>query len=135
MFTWDANRDNTSPDTTSANITEMSRSSRPTTTTRRSAAPSPPTQRDENATTASGTGGQLPNNAGPCYHADCDDFILVDEKGMQNTVRFSTMLIYGLADAPLIPAVRMTDTETKVFLEKNNLRQPLQIAGEWRWKD
>lgn len=46
-FTWDTKRDDTSPDTTSANITEMSRSSRPT-TTRRSAAPSPPTQRDEN---------------------------------------------------------------------------------------
>lgn len=57
-FTWDTNRaDNTSPDTTSANITEMSRVSRPTTTTtRRSAAPSPPTQRDENAS-AGGTGG------------------------------------------------------------------------------
>jgi hypothetical protein len=54
-FTWDTNRDNVSPDTTSANITEMSRSSRPT-TTRRSAAPSPPTQHEEN-TTASGAGG------------------------------------------------------------------------------
>lgn len=53
MFTWDANRDNTSPDTTSANITEMSRSSRPT---RRSTAPSPPTQRDENTTAGDGPG-------------------------------------------------------------------------------
>lgn len=89
----------------------------------------------EGIPTAGGAGGKLPNNAGPCYHADCDDFKLVDEKGLQNTVRFSAMLLYGLADAPVIPARRMTDAETKAFLEKNNLKEPLQIAGEWRWKD
>lgn len=80
-------------------------------------------------------GGSLPNNAGPCYHADCDDFKLVDEKGMQNTVRFNAMLIYGLADAQEIAAKRLTDGETKELLLKANLKEPLQIAGEWRWKD
>ncbi|KAI6179101.1 Copine domain-containing protein [Aphelenchoides besseyi] len=52
-FTWDTDRqrETVSPDTTSANITEFSRSSRPT-TTRRSAAPSPPTQHDERSSTA-----------------------------------------------------------------------------------
>ncbi|KAI6221558.1 Copine domain-containing protein [Aphelenchoides besseyi] len=51
-FTWDTDRqrETISPDTTSANITEFSRSSRPT--TRRSAAPSPPTQHDERSSTA-----------------------------------------------------------------------------------
>ena len=28
-----------------------------------------------------------------------------------------------------------TDAETKAFLIKNNLKEPLEIAGEWRWKD
>ena len=85
--------------------------------------------------TGGGAGGGLPNNAGPCYHADCDNFSLVDEKGMKNTVRFSTMLLYGIADANEIKAKHFTDAETREFLLKNNLKEPLQIAGEWRWKD
>jgi hypothetical protein len=85
--------------------------------------------------TGGGAGGSLPNNAGPCYHADCDNFRLVDEQGMKNTVRFSAMLLYGIADAKEIKAKHFTDTETRDFLLKNNLKEPLQIAGEWRWKD
>lgn len=80
-------------------------------------------------------GGKLPNNSGRCYHADCDDFDLVDEKGMQNTVRYNAMLTYGLADAELIPVKRQTDAEIKAMLIKNNLKEALQIAGDWRWKD
>lgn len=85
--------------------------------------------------TGGGAGGGLPNNAGPCYHADCDVFTLVDEKGMKNTVRFSSMLLYGIADSKEIKAKHFTDDETREFLLKNNLKEPLQIAGEWRWKD
>lgn len=80
-------------------------------------------------------GGRLPNNAGPCYHADCDAFRLVDEQGMKNTVRYNAMLIYGLADAPELKAKRFTDEETKAFMIKNGLKEALQIAGEWRWED
>lgn len=85
--------------------------------------------------TGGGAGGALPNNSGPCYHADCDGFQLVDEQGMKNTVRFSSMLLYGIADATTISAKHFTDAETKEFLLKNNLKEPLQIAGEWRWKE
>lgn len=85
--------------------------------------------------TAGGAGGSLPKGAGPCYHADCDVFSLVEDKGMRNTVRFNTMLLYGIADATEIKAKHFTDEETKAFLIKNNLKEPLQIAGEWRWKD
>ncbi|WP_202628837.1 M28 family peptidase [Sediminibacterium soli] len=85
--------------------------------------------------TGGGAGGGLPNNAGPCYHADCDNFKLVDEAGMRNTVRFSSMLLYGIADAKEIKAKHFTDEETREFLIKNNLKEPLEIAGEWRWKD
>jgi hypothetical protein len=60
---------------------------------------------------------------------------LVDEKGMKNTVRFSSMLLYGIADSKEIKAKHFTDDETREFLLKNNLKEPLQIAGEWRWKD
>jgi hypothetical protein len=80
-------------------------------------------------------GGKLPNNSGRCYHADCDAFDLVDEQGMKNTVRFNSMLIYGLGDSEIIAAQRLTDAQTRDFLLKNNLKEPLEIAGEWRWKD
>jgi len=85
--------------------------------------------------TGGAAGGKLPNNAGPCYHADCDGFKLVDEKGMKNTVRFNAILVFAVADAPTIEAKRLNEEETRLFLIKNNLKLPLQIAGDWRWKD
>lgn len=85
--------------------------------------------------TGGASGGKLPNNSGRCYHADCDAFDLVDEQGMKNTVRFNSMLIYGLADATEIISIRLSDIETRDFLLKNNLKEPLQIAGDWRWVD
>jgi hypothetical protein len=85
--------------------------------------------------TGGGAGGSLPKGAGPCYHADCDVFSLVEDKGMRNTVRFNTMLLYGIADATKIEAKHFSDEETRSFLIKNNLKEPLTIAGEWRWKD
>lgn len=85
--------------------------------------------------TGGGAGGSLPKGGGPCYHADCDVFSLVEDKGMRNTVRFNSMLLFGIADATKIEAKHFTDQETKLFLMKNNLKEPLQIAGEWRWKD
>lgn len=80
-------------------------------------------------------GGGLPKGAGPCYHADCDVFSLVDDRGMRNTVRFGAILLYGIADAPELKAKHFSDAETKEFLLKNNLKEPLQLAGEWRWED
>ncbi len=85
--------------------------------------------------TGGSTGGGLPNNAGPCYHADCDVFSLVDETGIMNTVRFSSMLLYGIADAETIVSKHFTDTETRDFLLKNNLKEALQLQGEWRWEN
>lgn len=85
--------------------------------------------------TGGGAGGKLPNNAGACYHADCDNFSLVDEAGMRNTVRFSSMLLYGIADADELKAKHFTDEETKNFLIQHQLKEPLQIAGEWRWSE
>lgn len=80
-----------------------------------------------------GTGGELPNNSGPFYHSDGDVFKLVDEQQLKNTVRFSAMLVYGLANTPALPVKKQTDDELKGFLKQNNLEVPLKIAGEWRW--
>jgi len=80
-----------------------------------------------------GTGGELPNNSGPYYHSDGDVFKLVDEQGLKNTVRYSAMLAYALANTPVLPVARQTEDQLKTFLQENNLEIPLKIAGEWRW--
>lgn len=89
----------------------------------------------EGITTGGGAGGRLPNNSGPYYHSDGDGFHLVDEQGMKNTVRYSAMLTYALANTAVIPVKRFDDKSLKEFLEKNKLKEPLKIAGEWKWGD
>lgn len=70
-----------------------------------------------------------------CYHSDCDDFNLVNEEHIRNNVRFSSMMLYALADTEMLPAKRLSDAETKAFLEGNGLKLKLQIGGDWRWED
>ncbi len=70
-----------------------------------------------------------------CYHSDCDDFDLVNEEHMRNNVRFSSMMLYALADADQLPAQKLSDSETKDFLEGNGLKLKLKIGGDWRWND
>ncbi|WP_443936535.1 M20/M25/M40 family metallo-hydrolase [Pedobacter sp. MW01-1-1] len=88
----------------------------------------------EGIPTGGGFGGKLPNNSGPFYHSDGDSFKLVDEQELKNTVRYSAMLVYALANTPKIPVAVQSDAELKAFLEAQNLKEPLTIAGEWRWK-
>lgn len=87
----------------------------------------------EGIPTGGGTGGKLPNNSGQFYHSDGDSFKLVDEQQLKNTVRYSAMLTYALANTPVIPVSRQSDEKLKAFLIENNLELPLKIAGEWRW--
>jgi hypothetical protein len=89
----------------------------------------------EGIPTGGGAGGQLPNNSGPFYHSDGDGFHLVDEQELKNTVRYSAMLAYALATTPSIPVKRFSDADLKTFLESQNLKEPLKIAGEWKWND
>lgn len=88
----------------------------------------------EGIPTGGGAGGKLPNNSGPYYHSDGDSFKLVDEQGLKNTVRYSAMLTYALANTPKIPVGVQGEEELRAFLESQNLKEPLTIAGEWRWK-
>ncbi|WP_316842864.1 M28 family peptidase [Pedobacter gandavensis] len=87
----------------------------------------------EGIPTGGGAGEALPNNSGPFYHSDGDVFALVDDQELRNTVRFSAMLVYALANTPNIPVSRQSDEVLKKFLQENNLEVPLKIAGEWRW--
>jgi hypothetical protein len=87
----------------------------------------------EGITTGGGFGGKLPNNSRQYYHSDGDLFKLVDEQELKNTVRFSAMLTYALANTPIIPVKKQNEQDLKIFLETQQLKVPLQIAGEWRW--
>jgi len=89
----------------------------------------------EGIPTGGGFGGKLPNNSGPYYHSDGDSFHLVDKQELKNTVRFSAMLTYALANTPKIPVAVQGEQELKAFLESQNLKEPLTIAGEWRWNE
>jgi carboxypeptidase Q len=68
-----------------------------------------------------------------CYHADCDNFSLVNKDHITNTARFGTMILFALADAEKLPATKMDSETTKKFMIDNKLEEPLRIAGEWKW--
>ncbi len=77
----------------------------------------------------------MPSDIYRCYHADCDGIDLIRKPWMVDQVRFSVMMLYAIANAPQLPAQRMSDADTRQFLIDNNLKEPLRIAGDWRWKD
>jgi carboxypeptidase Q len=68
-----------------------------------------------------------------CYHSDCDDFVLVNEQHLVNTVRFGTMILYALADAEKLPAQKLDSEGTRQLIIENNLKEPLVLAGKWKW--
>jgi carboxypeptidase Q len=68
-----------------------------------------------------------------CYHADCDDFDLVNEGHLKNTVRFSSMMLYALADAQDLPASKLDSDATRDFLIEQGLKEELVLGNEWKW--
>ena len=68
-----------------------------------------------------------------CYHADCDDFELVNEEHMRNTTRFGTMMLYAVANSEKLPAVKMNSDQTRQFMIDNGLEENLKMQGDWRW--
>ena len=68
-----------------------------------------------------------------CYHADCDDFSLVNEEHIRNTTRYGTMILYAVANANNLPAQRLSSEETRQFMIDNGLEENLKMQGDWRW--
>lgn len=77
--------------------------------------------------------GNLDRSIYKCYHADCDDFSLVNKDHITNTARFGTMILFALANAEKLPADKMDSETTKKFMIDNGLEEPLRIAGDWKW--
>jgi carboxypeptidase Q len=80
-----------------------------------------------------GLNGNLDRSIYGCYHANCDDFKLVNKQHILNTSRFGTMVLYGLANADKLPASKMDAETTKQFMIESHLEEPLRLAGEWKW--
>ena len=54
---------------------------------------------------------------------------------MLNTVRYTAMMLYELANVEQIPAKKMDFIQLVIFLLNKNLRKELEIGREWRWGD
>jgi Iap family predicted aminopeptidase len=77
--------------------------------------------------------GSFPIKAYNCYHANCDNFDLINEKDINNNVRYTAMMIYALANVDNLPVTKFSDTELKNFLIKQELKPALVLGKEWRW--
>ncbi|RXK49613.1 M20/M25/M40 family metallo-hydrolase [Aquirufa rosea] len=82
---------------------------------------------------ASAPMGRLERKVLDCYHANCDSFDLVNKKELENTVKYTAMLLYGMANAPVIPAKKLDFYSTRDFFIKQNLRRDLELGNDWRW--
>jgi len=80
-----------------------------------------------------GLSGQLTPGVLQCYHADCDDFSLVNKDQLENTVRIASMYLYALANTETIAVKKLSDTDTREFLISQGLKQELVLGQEWRW--
>ncbi|MFT4740114.1 MAG: carboxypeptidase Q [Marivirga sp.] len=67
------------------------------------------------------------------YHSNGDDFELVNEQHLKNTVRFSSMMLYELSTMENIPAKKLDFEQTKEFLIDQGLREELELGNEWKW--
>jgi carboxypeptidase Q len=86
----------------------------------------------EGIPTASPNGSFKPEALG-CYHANCDNIDIVDKVEMQNTVRFTGMLLYALANTPELKAKHLDSEATKQYLLGQNLKTELVIGKDWKW--
>jgi hypothetical protein len=77
--------------------------------------------------------GKLEKSVLDCYHANCDGFNLVNKTEMENTVKYTAMLLYGVANVPSFPAKKLDFYSTRDFFIKQNLRRELELGNEWRW--
>jgi Zn-dependent M28 family amino/carboxypeptidase len=77
--------------------------------------------------------GRLGSNVFGCYHANCDNFNLINREEMVNGVRFSAMLLYAIANAGDLPAKKLDSYKTRDLLIAQGLKKELILGKDWRW--
>jgi carboxypeptidase Q len=79
--------------------------------------------------------GTIADDAIGCYHANCDKINLIKKQDLQNTVRYTAMLLYALANLEELPAQKHTSEQTRDFLIKQNLKRELILGKDWHWEE
>ncbi len=77
--------------------------------------------------------GRLGPNVFGCYHANCDNFNLINRDEMVNGVRFSAMLLYALASADVLPSKKLDSFKTRDLLVAQGLKKELILGKDWKW--
>ncbi|SMG16236.1 Zn-dependent amino-or carboxypeptidase, M28 family [Marivirga sericea] len=77
--------------------------------------------------------GNLERKVYSYYHSNGDDFSLVNEEHLMNTVRFGGMFLWELANLEEIPAKKLDFEQTKEFLIDEGLKEELELGNEWKW--
>jgi len=77
--------------------------------------------------------GNLERKVYSYYHSNGDDFSLVNEEHLENTVRFSGMFLWELANLEEIPSKKLNFEQTKQFLIEQGLKEELELGNEWKW--
>jgi carboxypeptidase Q len=77
--------------------------------------------------------GSLAPEVGGCYHANCDRFSLIKKDEMTNSVRFTSMWLYAIADYKTLPTNRLDNDKTRDHLVAQGLKKELILGRDWRW--
>jgi Zn-dependent M28 family amino/carboxypeptidase len=80
---------------------------------------------------------QRPEAAG-VGHTTADTRDVIDERGIQRAAALAAAFLWTLAQAPdldvTIDMAHWTEAQTGERLEELGVRDPLERAGEWRWR-
>ena len=76
---------------------------------------------------------QRPEAAG-VSHTTADVRDVIDEEGIAASAAVSSALLWALANVQPFPFRHWSETETGEKLEALGVRDPLERAGEWRWR-
>lgn len=77
---------------------------------------------------------QMPDSVYTCYHANCDNFNLVQPEWMLTSAQIHALLAVRLANSPRLPFTQMGTRKLTKWLRKAGLKEKLEISGEWKWK-
>lgn len=78
--------------------------------------------------------GSLPPKVAYCYHADCDQFDLVNKAEVEKTVRVVSMYLYALASSRTLPAQRLGSDATRDLMISEGLKEALILGNDWHWE-
>ncbi len=76
----------------------------------------------------------MPDSIYDCYHANCDHINLIQPQYLLSSAKLHSMLGFQFSTLKKLPFSPMPEKKLVVWLEKNRLKEKLEISGEWKWK-